>query len=65
MYKLIETSNVPEDLQFSMSLETRYESDFTKLASKRDLPKEVDEAIKNLARKKDHSYVLVTAMGMQ
>jgi len=63
MYKLIETSNVPEDLQFSMSLETRYESDFTKLASKRDLPKEVDEAIKNLARKKDHSYVLVTAMG--
>jgi len=63
MYKLLESSNVPEDLQISISLETRYESEFTKVAATRDLPKEVDEAIKNLARKKDHSYVLVTAMG--
>ena len=63
MYKLLESSNVPEDLQISISLEERYESDFTKTAAKRDLPKEVDEAIKNLERKKDHSYMLVTAMG--
>ena len=63
MYKLFQSSNVPEDLQISISLETRYETEFTKVATTRDLPKEVDEAIKNLARKKDHSYVLVTAMG--
>lgn len=63
MYKLFDSSNVPEDRQVSISLESRYENDFVKTASKRDLPKEVDEAIKNLKRKKDHSYVLVTAMG--
>jgi hypothetical protein len=63
MYKLIESSNIPEDQQISISLEDRYENDFIKTASKRDLPKEVDEAIKNLKRKKDHSYMLVTAMG--
>ena len=63
MYKLFESSNLPEENQFSISLEPRHERDFTKTAATRDLPKEVDEAITNLARKKDHSYVLVTAMG--
>lgn len=60
MYKLF-NSNVESDNFISLSLES--ESEFTKTASKRDLPKEVDEAIKNMARKEGHSYVLTTAMG--
>jgi hypothetical protein len=63
MYKLINSSNVPEDKSIFISLENRYENEFIKTAAKRDLPTEVDEAIKNLKRKKDHRYVLVTAMG--
>jgi len=63
MYKLLDSSNVPEDKFISISLDDRYEGEFVKTASKRDLPKEVDEAIKNLARKKDHSYILTTALG--
>lgn len=63
MYKLIETSNIDVDHQFSISLEDRYENDFVKTAAKRDLPKEVDEAIAGLKRKKNHAYVLTTAMG--
>lgn len=60
MYKLITTSNL-DDNHFSLSLEN--ESDFNKVANERDFPAEVDEAIKNLNRKKNHAYVLVTAMG--
>ena len=60
MYKLL-SSNVDDDNHVSLSLEDG--SNFIKVASKRDLPKQVDEAIKNMVRKKDHSYVLVTAMG--
>jgi hypothetical protein len=60
MYKLF-NSNIESDNFISLSLES--ESEFTKTASKRDLPKEVDEAIKNMARKEGHSYVLTTAMG--
>lgn len=63
MYKLIEQTNVPEEYQISISLEERYENEFTKIAATRDLPKEVDEAVKNMVKKKDHSYILVTAMG--
>lgn len=62
MYKLFD-SNIEDDNFISFSLEDRYSLDFTKTASKRDLPKEVDEAIKSLVKKKDHSYVLTTAMG--
>ena len=60
MYKLL-SSNVEDDSFISVSLEK--ESEFTKTAATRDLPKEVDEAIKNMARKPNHSYVLTTAMG--
>ena len=60
MYKLF-NSNVEDDNFLSLSLES--ESEFIKTASKRDLPKEVDEAIKNMKRKEGHSYVLTTAMG--
>lgn len=63
MYKLLDSSNVPEDSFVSVSLEKGYDNDFIKIASERDFPAEVDEAIKNLVKKKDHSYVLVTAMG--
>lgn len=63
MYKLYDGTNVSEEAQISISLEGNFESEFTKTAAKRDLPKEVDEAIKNLIRKKNHSYVLVTGMG--
>lgn len=63
MYKLIESSNIPDNSFISVSLENRYEKDFTKTAAVRDLPAEVDEAIKNMKRKKNHSYVLTTAMG--
>ena len=63
MYKLLSSSNVTEDSFISVSLEDRYEGDFVKIAAKRDLPKEADEAIKNLVKKKDHAYILTTAMG--
>lgn len=63
MYKLLESSNVPEDQQISISLEDGYETEFVKTASKRNLPKEVDEVIKGMNRRKNHSYMLVTAMG--
>lgn len=60
MYKLL-SSNIENDNFLSLSLES--DKTFEKIASKRNLPKEVDEAIKNIVRKKDHSYVLTTAMG--
>lgn len=63
MYKLLDSSNIPESDFISVSLETGYEKDFVKTAAIRDLPKEVDEAIKNMNRKKNHSYILTTAMG--
>lgn len=63
MYKLFDSSNVGEENFICTSLESRYENEFIKTAAKREFPKEVDEAIKNLARKKDHSYLLTTAMG--
>lgn len=63
MYKLLESSNIPESSFVSISLDNRYEGDFVKTAAKRDLPKEVDEAIKNLVKKKNHSYILTTALG--
>ena len=63
MYKLLDSSNVPEDSFVSVSLEKGYDKDLVKVASERDFPVEVDEAIKNLVKKKNHSYVLVTAMG--
>jgi hypothetical protein len=62
MYKLL-SSNIDDENYLSLSLEERYESEFTKTASRRDLPKEVDEAIRNMVRKKNHSYILVTSMG--
>ena len=62
MYKLFDSSNVGEEHFICTSLEARYENDFIKTAAKREFPKEVDEAIKSLARKKDHSYLLTTAM---
>ena len=46
MYKLFD-SNIDDDDKISVSLESRYESDFVKTAGKRDLPAEVDEVIKN------------------
>ena len=62
MYKLFD-SNIDDDDKISVSLESRYESDFVKTAGKRDLPAEVDEVIKNMVRKPNHAYMLVTAMG--
>lgn len=60
MYKYL-TTNIDSDNIISVSLEN--EKEFIKTAAKRDFPAEVDHAIKNLARKKDHSYILTTAMG--
>lgn len=62
MYKLL-SSNIEDDNYISLSLEDRNNSAFIKTAAKRDLPKEVDEAVKGMVRKPNHAYILVTAMG--
>lgn len=62
MYKLL-SSNIEDDNYISLSLEDRNHSMLVKTAAKRDLPKEVDEAIKGMVRKPNHAYILVTAMG--
>ena len=62
MYKLL-SSNVEDDNYISLSLEDRNNSTLIKTAAKRDLPREVDEAIKSMVRKPNHAYILVTAMG--
>ena len=62
MYKLL-GSNIGEDRHISLSLATKDESAFNKVANKQSFPDEVAKAIKNLKKKKDHSYMLLTAMG--
>ena len=47
MYKLLESSNLPEDQQITFSLKENNDNEFVKLASLKDFPEEVDEAIKN------------------
>jgi hypothetical protein len=59
MIKLIEAS-LEDDYFFATNIE---KSGFDKVASVRDLPKEVDDVIKNLKKKPNHRYVLLSAMG--
>jgi hypothetical protein len=59
MIKLIESS-LEDDFFFATDIEGR---GFEKVAAVRNLPKEADEAIKNLKKKPNHRYVLLSAMG--
>lgn len=59
MIKLFESS-VEDEFFFAENIDSR---GFQKTASVRDLPEEADRAIKDLVRKPNHKYVLVSAMG--
>ena len=59
MIKLFESS-LDDDFFFATDIDSR---GFEKVASVRDLPKEVDDAIRNLDKKPNHKYVLLSAMG--
>jgi len=59
MIKLFDSSS-EDKFFFAEDIDSR---GFNKTASVRDLPEEADEAIKELVRKPNHKYVLVSAMG--
>ena len=59
MIKLFESS-LDDNFFFATDIEAR---GFEKVAAVRDLPKEVDDAIKGLQKKPNHKYVLLSAMG--
>ena len=59
MIKLFESS-LDDDFFFATDIDSR---GFEKVANARDLPKEVDEAIKGLDKKPNHKYMLLSAMG--
>ena len=59
MIKLFESSQ-EDDFFFATDIDSR---GFEKVAAVKDLPKEVDEAVKNLKKKPNHKYMLLSAMG--
>lgn len=59
MIKLFESS-VEDDFFFATNIES---SGFEKVAAVKDLPSEVDDAVKDLKKKPNHKYVLLSAMG--
>lgn len=59
MIKLFD-SNIDQENFLAENIDSK---SFVKTAVAKDLPKEVDEAIKGLARREHHKYVLLSAMG--
>ena len=60
MLKLFEYSIDKDDFFLATNIDSK---GFVKTANERDLPKEVDEAIKGFERRPNHKYALVSAMG--